>query len=180
MVNIKNSEYVYKPSEDTYLMLENIICGDMILEIGSGTGIIAIDQALKGHNVTAVDISNDAVDLIKENSKMNNAEIKVFVSDLFSNIKEKYDTVLFNPPYLPVENESIQWAGGKDGFEVTGRFLDEAFKYLNPHGNIYIILSDLTDINYLIEKYNNYVFNMIKSMEFDFEAIYLYELKVRR
>ena len=48
------------------------------------------------------------------------------MSDLFENVHGKYDTIIFNPPYLPVERESPQWSGGKDGFAVTGRFLETA------------------------------------------------------
>ena len=88
--------------------------------------------------------------------------------------------LLFNPPYLPVENESQQWAGGRDGFDVTGRFLESAANFLSYNGNIYFILSDLTDIESFINKNKNYVFTKIASMSFDFEAIMLYELKVRK
>ncbi|MEM0139943.1 MAG: methyltransferase [Ferroplasma sp.] len=179
MVDINFSEFVYRPAEDTYLMLDNISCGRRVLEIGSGTGIIAINIAYS-HDVTATDISPDAIKLINENAKLNNVKLKVIKSDLFEAINGLYDTILFNPPYLPVENEDIQWSGGKDGFETTGKFLDSAYRFLEDDGNIYIILSDLTDIAWLENKYSIYRFKEIKSMKFDFETIYLYELKVRK
>ena len=180
MVNIDYSENVYRPAEDTFLLMDNATCGKIVLEMGAGSGIISINLALKGHKVTAVDISQDAIALIEHNAKINNVNIEIIKSDLFQNVSGKYDTVLFNPPYLPVENESLQWAGGRDGFAVIGRFLESAGKYLNDGGNIYIILSDLTDIESFIRKNENYVFTKIASMHFDFEAIMLYELKVRK
>ena len=180
MVNIDYSENVYRPAEDTYLLMEHAVCGRNVLEMGAGSGIISVNLALCGHLVTAVDISQDAIDLIGHNAKINNVRIEIIKSDLFQNVRGKYDTLLFNPPYLPVENESQQWAGGRDGFDVTGRFLESAVKFLNHDGNIYIILSDLTDIESFISKNKNYVFTKIASMSFDFEAIMLYELKVRK
>ena len=49
MLNIDYSDDVYRPAEDTYLIIDNAIPGNKILEIGSGTGIIAIHFALKGN-----------------------------------------------------------------------------------------------------------------------------------
>jgi release factor glutamine methyltransferase len=180
MVTIDYSETVYRPAEDTYLLMSHAKCGKNVLEMGAGTGIISVTLALRGHSVTAVDISQDAVDLISHNAVINNVSIEIIQSDLFQNVHGKYDTLIFNPPYLPVENESPQWAGGSDGFAVTGRFLESAYRYLNDGGNIYIILSDLTDIESFIRKNENYVFTEIASESFDFEAIKLYELKVRK
>ncbi len=180
MINIDYSDDVYKPAEDTYLILDNAECGKGVLEMGSGTGIIAITLAKRGYKVTAADISQEAINLIGHNAAINNINIEIVKSDLFENIRGKYDTIIFNPPYLPVEGESPQWAGGKDGFAVTGKFLEKAHKYLNSGGNIYLILSDLTDIGSFINKEQKYEFIKIKSISFDFEAILLYELKVRQ
>ncbi|AGO60654.1 MULTISPECIES: HemK2/MTQ2 family protein methyltransferase [Ferroplasma] len=180
MINIDYSDDVYKPSDDTYLILDNAECGKSVLEMGSGSGLIAITLARQGHSVTAADISPEAINLIKHNAFINNVDMEIVRSDLFENIHGKYDTIIFNPPYLPVEGESPQWAGGKDGFAVTGKFLATAHEYLNPGGNIFLILSDLTDIESFIEKNRKYEFIKLKSMSFDFEAILLYELKVRK
>jgi release factor glutamine methyltransferase len=180
MANLDYSDDVYRPAEDTYLIMDNVKCGKSVLEMGAGSGIIAITLANQGHIVTAADISPKAVSLIWHNATINNVQMEIVMSDLFENVHGKYDTILFNPPYLPVEGESPQWSGGKDGFAVTGKFLKHAHEYLNPGGNIYIILSDLTDIESFIKKNENYKFIKIKSMSFDFEAIVLYKLKVRK
>ncbi len=180
MINLDYSNDVYRPAEDTYLILDNVKCGKDALEMGSGSGLIAITLASQGHNVTAADISPKAVGLIWHNATINNVHLDIVMSDLFENVHGKYDTIIFNPPYLPVEAESPQWSGGKDGFAVTGRFLETAHEYLNPGGNIYIVLSDLTDMESFIKKNTNYEFIKIKSLSFDFEAIVLFELKVRK
>ncbi len=178
-MDIDYSDNVYKPAEDTYLIIDNVIPEGKILEIGAGTGIISIFFALKGYDVTSSDISEHSIDLIGKNAKKNHANLDIIKSNLFENIHGIYDTIIFNPPYLPVENESLQWSGGKDGFGTTGKFLDSAYKYLNKNGNIYIILSDLTNVEKFIEKYRIYTFERVKCEHFDFESIILYRLKVR-
>ncbi|AAT42820.1 HemK2/MTQ2 family protein methyltransferase [Picrophilus oshimae] len=178
-MDIKYNDDVYRPAEDTYLMMDNIKCGKKVLEIGAGTGIISVNLALNNHDVTATDIDDKAIDLIKENARINHVNIKIIKSDLFDNIYDKYDTIIFNPPYLPVENEDIKWSGGSDGFNVTSRFLKDAYMHLNDNGSIYIILSDLTDINKLKNDFKNYEFIEIKRCTFDFESIILYMLRVR-
>lgn len=77
-----------------------------ILEIGTGSGCISI--ALKKNldsNVTAVDISNDALEIAKQNAFENNTEIAFLQSDLFSNVNGKFDVIISNPPYISYDEE---------------------------------------------------------------------------
>ncbi len=78
-----------------------------ILDIGTGSGAIAIvlNKELSS-NVTASDISEDAIEVAKNNAKENNASINFVNSDIFSNIKGKYDVIISNPPYI-FEDEKI-------------------------------------------------------------------------
>lgn len=74
-----------------------------VLDIGTGTGVLAITQKLERPNddVKAVDISNDALKVAKVNAKNLGAKIKFIQSDLFDEIKsEKFDLILSNPPYI--------------------------------------------------------------------------------
>ncbi|MCM1265952.1 MAG: HemK family protein methyltransferase, partial [Candidatus Gastranaerophilales bacterium] len=74
-----------------------------ILDIGSGSGCIAcaISQNTSA-NVTTVDISINALKIAKENAlKLNLQNINFVESDLFSNINDKYDLIISNPPYIP-------------------------------------------------------------------------------
>ena len=72
-----------------------------ILDIGTGSGCIAIAlNKLVNSMVTAVDISNDALDVAKENNVINNTDVNFIVSDVFSNVNDKYDVIISNPPYI--------------------------------------------------------------------------------
>lgn len=79
-----------------------------VLDIGTGSGCIAIEIAkLTGAMVDGVDISENALKIAIENSnfhKINNL-CKFFISDLFSNVNQKYDFIVSNPPYIPMSQK---------------------------------------------------------------------------
>ena len=142
---------VYQPREDSFLLIKalNIKKGEKILEIGTGSGIIAIHCAKAKADVTAADINSEAITCAKLNSVLNKVKLKVLRSDLLSAVPKsfKYDKIIFNPPYLPSDKKDkfydISYSGGKTGLEVTNKFLKEAPKFLNKGGEIYFILSSL-------------------------------------
>ena len=172
---------VYEPSDDTFLVLDNVKCGNRTLEIGTGSGIISVYCAQKGSEVTSADISVKALECAEGNAVLNGVSISLKRSFLFSEISGIYDTIIFNPPYLPTEDNiegSEQWDGGPDGFRVTRPFLEEADRFLAQDGSIFLILSDLTDIESLISEFRKYTFQEVASVSFDFERIILYELKI--
>ena len=72
--------------------------------------------------------------------------------DLFENIEDKYDLILFNTPYLPVIEEehvdddySKAWDGGESGREVIDKFIEQAPSYLKKGGRIQLVQSSLSD-----------------------------------
>ena len=90
---------IYEPGEDSFLLakyVEKFAKGN-VLDIGTGSGVQA-ENALKfSKDVLAVDIDKKAVSYVKKRG------VKAKVSDLFSNVKGKFDLIIFNPPYLPDE-----------------------------------------------------------------------------
>ena len=102
---------VYEPSEDSFLLAtyaSGITEGKKILEIGCGSGIASLSAAAANpkNKVLGVDINPKAVECAKGNAKRNGVEnAKFAVSDLFANASGKFDSILFNPPYLPTSRD---------------------------------------------------------------------------
>ena len=81
-----------------------------ILDIGTGSGIIAITLKLlnKNYHVTATDISRKALRVAQKNSKKHNTEIKFIKTDLFKDIEDKYNVIISNPPYIDINSKDIE------------------------------------------------------------------------
>ncbi len=85
------------------IMLKEDLDGKEILDIGTGSGCIAISLAknLPNAKVTALDISIDALEVAKENAKFNNVEVNFINADIFEYQSDKiYDVIVSNPPYV--------------------------------------------------------------------------------
>ncbi|MGV8143438.1 MAG: HemK2/MTQ2 family protein methyltransferase [Methanothermobacter sp.] len=155
---------VYQPAEDTYLLADNLQVNRMskILEIGTGTGIIAIIAAKRASKVIATDINPHAIDCAVKNiisNKTYNVELRK--GNLFEPVEgEKFDLILFNTPYLPSSTDEksddeldAAWNGGLDGREVIDRFLEEVTDYLNPDGKVQMVQSSLSDNEKTLKKF---------------------------
>ena len=151
---------VYRDAEDSWLLQEQVkkyAKKEMkVLDVGTGTGIQAITAAKQGADVMAVDINPKAVELAKKNAELNNVKINILESDLFLNVKGKFDLIIFNAPYLPSDEPPVKqtelWEGVKDpawsgGKELIMKFIKEAKKYLNKDGKIIIVFSSLTKLD---------------------------------
>lgn len=160
-IDIKERDDVYPPSEDSILLIESLDVreGEDVLEIGCGSGVVSIHCAVNGCNVTSVDINPSAVECTKENAKLNSANIAVRHSDLFQNVPERFDTIIFNLPYLPVDDEgelAKAWSGGDDGMGPLPRLMEESVDHLNKNGRVVVVVSSLMDqkeLNSLLSKY---------------------------
>jgi len=155
-IKYQTHSQVYVPAEDTYLLACNIEVNRLcdVLEIGTGTGIIAIIAAKKANKVTATDINPHAIDCAVKNlitNKTYNVELRK--GDLFEPVEGgKFDLILFNTPYLPSnEEEQIDdeldaaWNGGLNGRDVIDRFIDDVKDYLKPDGKVQLVQSSLSD-----------------------------------
>jgi len=143
-------EDVYRPAEDSYLMAKHVelLVSGNVLDMGTGSGIQAVTAAMKldVDSVLAVDINPSAIREARNRS--DNAgvfgKLSFLCSDLFDEVKGRYDWIIFNSPYLPSEGEADEhaWAGGA---ELIERFLSEAQDHLEPEGSILLIYSSLSE-----------------------------------
>ena len=188
----ETEEMVYEPSDDSFLLAENldINSGDRVLEIGTGSGIIAMYASKLAAEVVATDIIFNAVELAEKNFSSNDINnIKLLFGDLFEPIKsefegenQKFDVILFNTPYLPTDeceiledNLNYAFDGGLDGRKVIDRFLNEVKDYLNEGGRVQLIQSSLSNVEetLLILEELGFITEITASEKFFFEEIVL-------
>jgi release factor glutamine methyltransferase len=149
--------FIYSPEEDSYL-LEKVILENLpdlvkqnsklkFLEVGVGSGIqlkAAEKAGVKKENIFGVDVNIDAV------KHCQNEGFHCMKSNLFENVKEKFDVIVFNPPYLPEdenpedEESKLITTGGKMGSEIPNEFLKQAKEHLKENGIIFLLISSLT------------------------------------
>lgn len=149
--------WVYQPAEDSFLLATYAsgITGG-ILEIGCGSGIVSLSaaQASPKNTVLGVDINPKAVACAQANAEANGIRNASFIkSDLFSAISasQKFDFILFNPPYLPTTRaerlktpeENAMYDGGASGLNVFKKFLVAAPAHLADGGKVAVIATSL-------------------------------------
>jgi release factor glutamine methyltransferase len=136
------------------------------LELGCGTGIIALAAARKGAIVTASDINTIAIRNAGMNAATHHASVNVIHSDLFTSIPvEPFDWIVVNPPYYPADPEdepAHAWYCGKDHEYFTRLFADLG-QYLHAHSHVLMVLSDVCNLSA--------IFSIAKSAGYYFEQI---------
>lgn len=150
---------VYETAEDTYLLAENLLVNedDVVLDLGTGCGILGILAAKKARKVVAVDINPHAVRCAKMNAKLNGVmeKMDIRLGNLFEVVKkkERFSLILFNAPYVPTEKGEQKtwigrsWAGGPTGRQVVDEFISQASSYLRKDGRILLVQSTLSNVD---------------------------------
>lgn len=149
-----------------------------ILDIGTGSGAIAITLKKELNcKIDAIDISEKALEIAKENAKYNKTDINFFKSDIFSNVKDKYDVIISNPPYISEDEEiedivknnepHIALFAKNKGLEFYERILKEANNYINNKAIIAFEIGRYQGRE-IIELAKNYFPNSKISLEKDY------------
>ena len=181
-IEIAEDDEVYPPSEDSILLIEslNISPGERVLEIGCGSGVVSIHSAKNGAIVTCGDLNPRAVELTKRNAESNGVLLDVRMTDVYDNISGIFDTVIFNLPYLPVEEEGLlakAWSGGSDGLGPLPKLLDGSDGILADDGRIVIVVSSLMDDDALNGVLKDWDANTLGSLPLFFEKLHVLELR---
>lgn len=149
---------VFDPSlgEGSQIMakIKHLFVGEDVLEIGTGSGALAILAAENANKVVATDISQEAINCANENFlKYNlNNKIELRKGDLFSVIdeSEKFDVIIFNPPFLNGTPETIlSRSYFDDCYTTLDTFISNAKRFLKEKGKIYICFGGVGDVGYL-------------------------------
>lgn len=147
-ISIMDDDNVYPPSEDSIFLIEclNVVPGESILEIGCGSGVVSLHCAKMGAKVTAGDINPVAVELTRKNAKLNDLNINVILTNVYDSISGTFDTIVFNLPYLPVDDDmplAEAWSGGEDGLGPLPRLLEGTEKHGNDGWRVVVVVSSL-------------------------------------
>ena len=173
------------------LMLKDNLDGKEILDIGTGSGCIAISLAknLPNSKVTALDISSDALKVAKENAKLNNVKVNFINADIFEyKSQKKFDIIVSNPPYvLESEKPSMKqnvlvfephlalFVSDENPLIFYDRILNIYFKNLKSNGMLCLeINSSLKkEFNQILEKIDDKNISYIKDFENNYRFILL-------
>ncbi|CAL9341988.1 Release factor glutamine methyltransferase [Streptomyces sp. enrichment culture] len=149
---------VYAPQEDTELLAgalsdEPVRPGSDVLDVGTGSGALALAAARRGTRVTAVDVSWRAVCTTRLNALMAGLPVQVRRGNLFTPVRGRsFDLILANPPYVPAPDGGTgpprgparAWDAGHDGRLVLDRICREVPGLLRPGGVLLLVQSALS------------------------------------
>ena len=143
------------PRADTEVLVERVLENEKegvnILDMCSGSGCIGISikNYNEKHKVVCADYSKEAIKIGQRNAKANEVDVKFVESDLFTNIEEKFDAIVSNPPYIKYEeyvelddivlkNEpKLALYADDNGLYFYKKISKEAKQYLNEGGRLY-------------------------------------------
>ena len=148
------NEHVLIPRQDTEVLVEEALKqkreGMKVLDLCTGSGCIgiSIQSFCSNTQVTAADISEDALKVAQKNAKENQVPVEFVHSDLFKEISGSYDMIVSNPPYIPTDVipqlmpevqvfEPIEALDGKeDGLYFYRKIVEQSKDYLNSGGSL--------------------------------------------
>ncbi|MGW3324831.1 HemK2/MTQ2 family protein methyltransferase [Streptomyces virginiae] len=147
---------VYQPQADTRLLAEALVDEDLgprteVLEIGTGTGALALHAATRGARVTAVDVSWPAVVTARLNAWRHRLPLRVLHGDFAERTTgRRFDVVFSNPPYVPAPDTrppsrgpERAWDAGRDGRAVIDRICTDGPALLRPGGVLLMVHSGM-------------------------------------
>jgi methylase of polypeptide subunit release factors len=157
--------------------------GATVLDLGTGTGFLAVVAAGLGSRVLALDRQLEAVSCARRNAELNGLQAKVEVrqSDLFAAVAatETFDVIIANFPFVPWSPETDWQRHNFDaGHQGLKQLLKQAKLHLRPGGRIFLTWSDLGDTDYFftLMAQENYVCRKVATRKQGEIGFYVYEL----
>lgn len=126
------------------------------------------------------DINPKAVDLAHRNASANALNVSIVETDVYSAVEGRFDTIVFNLPYLPVDDEgdlAKAWSGGDDGMGPLPALLEGAPEHLNPNGRVVVVVSSLMDRGTLADVLAPYSVSTLGEMHMFFETLSVLEIR---
>lgn len=149
------NESVLIPRADTEILVEEVIGIAKkekklkILDLCTGSGAIGIslDKYIENAEIICSDISKKAIDVANKNRDRNNSKVKIIQSNMFESIKDKFDIIVSNPPYIRDDiiktleknvlcEPYMALSGGNDGLKFYRIIAENGYKFLDKNGYI--------------------------------------------
>lgn len=181
-------DQVYPPSEDSELLLgaalQEVRVEDDVLEVGVGSGFVSSQLVDKCKFLLGTDISPPALNAAKRKG------LEVLRTQFARGMKKRFSLILFNPPYLELEEREKEetggrgedWMrkaidGGKHGMEITSKFLSEVEDVMTSEGRIILIITS-KNFPYIEEEMDNrgFVYEILLKKRVFFEELYALKL----
>jgi release factor glutamine methyltransferase len=147
---------VFQPLSDSRMLAdqlrrERLGPGVSVLDLCTGSGLLALVAAAQGASVTAVDVSRRALLSVRLNALLNRVRVRALRGDLFEPVAgERFDLIVSNPPYLPDPGEALPrrgleraWDAGATGRALLDRICARAGEHLNPGGALLLTHSSV-------------------------------------
>ena len=167
---METEELIYKVIEYIKKSKKNNL---KILDLCTGSGVIAITlkKELEDYpvEIIASDVSVAALNIAKENANTNKAEVSFIQSDIFENIKDKFDIIVSNPPYIDYKDRTtmqdnvlnydphLALFAEEEGMYFYRRIIEEAKEHLTQDGVIFFEIGyDQREKIIELSRLNNY------------------------
>jgi release factor glutamine methyltransferase len=122
----------------------------LFLELGAGSGLIALYAARQGAQVTATDINPVAIHSLEMNARSNRIPLTIIKSDLFTDIPQQaFDTIAINPPYYKKKPQTVAdyaWYCGEQG-EYFQQLFSGLHQYIHAGSVVLMVLCDGCDLD---------------------------------
>jgi release factor glutamine methyltransferase len=144
----------YPAREDTFLLVPfaRVRPSSTLLEIGSGSGLLALEAARSGARVVATDLNPWALKYLRARARAEGLPVAAVRTDLAAGLG-RFDRILANPPYLPTlpaARDPDRWHnlaldGGPDGLDVTRRLVAALPDHLGVRASAFVVVSTLQE-----------------------------------
>ena len=189
-----NYETIYEPAEDSFMM-EKLLKEKLIdttnlniTEVGVGSGFVFSElvKTFPKNMFSATDINEDAISSTKQRLQDNNCNADLHIGNLLEPITKKQDIIFFNTPYLPCESgekyneltlKDKAIYGGKHGYEIIFKFIDQIYDKLEKNGKVFMLFSSLSKEQKIKEKLDQegYIIDNIYKEKHFMEELIIYE-----
>jgi len=158
--------------------------GAAVLEVGAGTGVVAMSAARSAGRVVATDLNPVSVACARMNVLNNGlaGKIEVYVGDMFDPVVgERFDLILCNPPYFrgtPRTDAELAYKAGED-LEWIARFVREAHNVLTEEGSVACVLGEAAELQPILSMFSSagWVGHVVAEREVVAERLYIWQFR---